>query len=202
MIQNKWIRLKWKQNSTSFYLIQLNKHLLSRREIFKHKGRIKVRSQRSANLKIYNVKAVIKFICSKMRTVAWDSISDSFEKLLQSGGRSVYMWFWWRGSTCNQTLIFLQKVSSIHEGAVITIKNFYAFLDMRRYKSWAHKIDSWKYLTIWRPVLPIFPRALNASSLLSTLNSFQGVSKISCYSSAWFNPCRGRWQVPMTNASL
>ena len=148
------------------------------------------------------MKAVIKFICSKMRTVAWDSISDSFEKLLQSRGRSVYMWFWWRGSTCNQTLSFLQKVSAIHKGAVITIKNFYAFLGMRRYKSWAHKIDFWKYLTIWRPVLPIFPRAQNASSLLSTLNSFQGVLKISCCSSTWFNPCRGRWQVPTANANL
>ena len=34
---------------------------------------------------MHDVKAVIKFICSKMRTVAWDSISDSFEKLLQRG---------------------------------------------------------------------------------------------------------------------
>lgn len=40
-----------------------------------------------------------------------------------------------------QSLIFLQKVSATHEGAVITIKNFCAFLDMRRYKNWAHKID-------------------------------------------------------------
>ena len=73
------------------------------------------------------------------------------------------------------------------------MKDFSAFLDMRRYKNWAHKIGSWKYLTIWRPVLPVFPRAQRASFLLSILNSFQGVLKIS--SSAWFNPCRGRWQV-------
>ena len=26
---------------------------------------------------------------------------------------------------------------------------------MRRYESWAHKISSWKYLTIWGPVLPV-----------------------------------------------
>ena len=49
---------------------------------------------------------------------------------------------------------------------------------MRRYKYWAHKINSWKYLTIWRPVLPVFLWAQNASSLFSTLNSFQGVLKI------------------------
>ena len=28
---------------------------------------------------------------------------------------------------------------------------------MRRYKNWAHKIGSQKYLTLWRPVLPVFP---------------------------------------------
>ena len=28
---------------------------------------------------------------------------------------------------------------------------------MKRCKNWAHKIFSWKYLTIWRPVLPVFP---------------------------------------------
>ena len=28
---------------------------------------------------------------------------------------------------------------------------------MRRCKNWAHKTGSWNHLTIWRPVLPIFP---------------------------------------------
>ena len=27
---------------------------------------------------------------------------------------------------------------------------------MRTYKNWAHKISSWEYVTIWRPVLPVF----------------------------------------------
>ena len=37
-----------------------------------------------------------------------NSISDSSEKLLQrgSGERSVWMWFWWKGKTCNQALWF------------------------------------------------------------------------------------------------
>ena len=48
-----------------------------------------------------------------------------------------------------------------------------AFLDMRRYKNWAHKISSQEYLTIWRPVLPGFPWAQSASFLLSTLNFFR-----------------------------
>ena len=41
---------------------------------------------------------------------------------------------------------------------------------MTRYKNWTHKIG-WEYLTIWRPVLPVFPWAPSASFLLSMLNS-------------------------------
>ena len=41
-----------------------------------------------------------------------------------------------------------------------------------------------------------------ASLLLSTLSSFQGVLAISSCSSTWFNPCRGKWQLPMAGASL
>ena len=78
-------------------------------------------------------------------------------------------------------------------GADVTMKEFSAFLDMRRYKNWAHKISSWKYL----PVLPVFLRAQGASFLISTLNSFQGVLKVSSCSGTWFNPCRGRWQMPI-----
>ena len=37
-------------------------------------------------------------------------------------------------------------------------------------KNWTHKIG-WEYLTIWRPVLPVFPWAPSASFLLSMLNS-------------------------------
>ena len=67
---------------------------------------------------------------------------------------------------------------------------------MRRYKNWAHKISSWKYLTIWGDPAPPQP-AQSASCLLFTLNSFQGMLKISSLSSTWFNPWRGRWQAPM-----
>ena len=76
------------------------------------------------------------------------------------------------------------------------MKDFSAFLDMRRCMNWTHKIFSSKYLTIWRPVLPVFPRTQISSFLLSTLNSFQGLLLTSC-SGSWFDPCRGRWQVPI-----
>ena len=61
---------------------------------------------------------------------------------------------------------------------------------MRRYKNWAHKISSWKYLMTCPAS---FSWAQSDSFLLSTLNPFQGMLKVSSRSSTWFNPCRGRW---------
>ena len=51
------------------------------------------------------------------------------------------------------------------------MKDFSAFLDMRRYKNWAHKIGSLKYLTIWIPVLALTPNT----------SSFQGVLRVSSW---------------------
>ena len=76
----------------------------------------------------------------------------------------------------------------------ITMKDFSAFLDMRRYKDWAYKMVSWKYLTIWRPVLPVssLPWAQSAPFLCSTLNSFPQVLKVSSCSSSCLI-LTGRW---------
>ena len=58
---------------------------------------------------------------------------------------------------------FFQKASasivksSLVKRNSVTMKDFSGFLDMRRCKNWAHKISSWEYLTIWRPVQPLFP---------------------------------------------
>ena len=52
-------------------------------------------------------------------------------------------------------------------------------------------------LTIWRPVLPVFPRAQSASFLISILISFQGLLKVSSCSGLWLSPYRGRWHVPI-----
>ena len=38
------------------------------------------------------------------------------------------------------------------------MKEFSAFIDLRRCKNWAHKISSGKYLTLQRPVLLAFPK--------------------------------------------
>ena len=141
-----------------------------------------------------------KFYLGKMKTIAQET---AFHITLRNCSRevryrSVYMWFWWRGSTWNQARIFFFFAEGFCRswGVVITMKELSDFLD-RKYKNWAHKIGSWKYLTIWRPVVPVFPRAKSASFLFCTVNSFQGVLKVSGYSSTLLNPCRGRWQVPI-----
>ena len=80
------------------------------------------------------------------------------------------------------SIYFLHKVS----GADITMKDFSTFLCMRRYKNWAHKIVPWKYLIIWRPVLPVFSRAQRASSVLFILGT----------------PFRGNWRSAAHNLIL
>ena len=120
--------------------------------------------------------------------------SDSTEKLLQRerGDRSACMWFWWRWTTCNQVLqnvfsslmeLLLVKRNSGHH------EDFSAFPDTRRYMNWAHKLAPENVylktspvslcLTIWRPVVSVFPGAQRASLLPSTLNSFPERLKIS-----------------------
>lgn len=44
-----------------------------------------------------------------------------------------------------------------------------------------------------------FPSAQTASFLISTLNSSQRVLNVSSCSSSGLNPCRGRWQVPVSS---
>ena len=100
----------------------------------------------------------VKLYSGKMRTIAWET---AFQITLRNcpkevGGMLVYLWFWWRGSLCNQACIFAEGFCS-SRGADVTMKEFSAFLDTRRCTNWAYKISSWKYLTIWRPVLPVFP---------------------------------------------
>ena len=65
-----------------------------------------------------------------------DNISDISEKLIQriSGGMSVYMWFWWSGSACNQAHIFCRRFILVMRSRCLH-KDFSAFLDMRRYKN-------------------------------------------------------------------
>ena len=79
-----------------------------------------------------------------------DSASDGSGRQLQRGRgeTSAQMWFWWKGIHVIKH-VFFQKVSTclvklcLSRETVIPMKDFSAFLDMRRYKNWAHKISSW-----------------------------------------------------------
>ena len=115
----------------------------------------------------------LSFIWGKMRTAAWEihpqtalrncskevGGKDSIHVILVKGEYMQSSTFFFAESFCWET--------------IVTMKDFSAFLAMMRYKNWAHRNSSWEYLTIWRPVLPVFPQ--NASFLLSILNSFMGV---------------------------
>ena len=144
-----------------------------------------------------------------MRLVVQETASWCSEKLLQRGGGKIsqHMCDFGEEGVQFKHIFFagfasFTKVTASHKEQTSPRRILVHFLDMKRYKNWAHKISSWKYLIIWRPVLPVFPRAQSASFLFSTLNSFQGVLKVSSCSSTWFNPCRGRWQVPLASANL
>ena len=80
-----------------------------------------------------------------MMTIPGDSISDSSEKLFQRGGKeSQHICdFGERGVhaiqhgffVCLFWFVFSQKISASHEGHSSPLKDFSAFLDMKRYKN-------------------------------------------------------------------
>ena len=95
-------------------------------------------------------------------------------------------------------MFIFQKVLSVlvkSQETVITMKDFSAFLDMRRYKNWVHKKHSWEYLTIWRPVLQF------SGCTDSTLNTFREELEVSSCSTTQFNLVevdgKHPWQVPI-----
>ena len=110
------------------------------------------------------------------------------------------MWFWWRGSTCTQVRIIPEGICW-SRGAIVTMKGFSAFLDKRWCKNWPHKKTAPENI-----YLKTCPASFSKSTecLISALypNSFQRLLKISSYTSIWFNPCRGRWQLVVDIISL
>ena len=84
------------------------------------------------------------------------------------------------GGVCSQVLLSAEGYHSSQKASV-SIKDFSAFLDVRRCKTLAHKISR-KYLSEDLSA-HFFPRAQGASFLISTLNSFQEMSKVrGCHS--------------------
>ena len=132
----------------------------------------------------------VKFYLGKNEDCSPDgSTSDSSKRLLQRGRRkdSIYVILVKEG-TCNRARIFCRKFLLVSWSfcealeTVITRKDVSAFLDMKGYKNWAHKISSWE----WLKTCPAsFSLSLNTSFLLFTLNSFRRVLKVSSCSSTW-----------------
>ena len=119
------------------------------------------------------------------------STSDSSEKLLQKGvclGRGVvqYMWFWWKGSSCNQkplqNFLLVMRSWCHHEG----IQCFSRYVDAK-----TELIKSGPENMYLKTCSASFPRAQRFSFLLSSLNYFHYQLKVSSCSSTWLNPCRG-----------
>ena len=81
-----------------------------------------------------------------------DNTSNSSEKLLQrcrgEGKDSIYVILVKGEYIQSSTFIFLEnfcwsyEASASHEKQLSTMKDLSAFLEMRRYKNWAHKIIS------------------------------------------------------------
>ena len=87
-------------------------------------------------------------------------------------------------------------------GTDLLVKGFHAFLSMGTCKNPGSQnfffLMKILKISVGRPVLPVFPQTQSASFLISTLNSFQGVLKISgCRSFLWLSHCSSRWKVPI-----
>ena len=97
----------------------------------------------------------LSFIWSKMRTVAQETAPQitlrNFSKEEDREAQYILV----KGDFM-QPSTYLTKGLLLVTKSYVTMKGFNAFLDMRRHKGWAHKISSWKYLTIRGPVLPVF----------------------------------------------
>lgn len=86
--------------------------------------------------------------------------------------RAVGLWSWWGGRS-TQPGTPSTEGHCWSRGADVIMKDSSALLDKRRGKNWAHRIFSWKYPMIWRPLCQFFQNT-DASFLNSTLNSFWG----------------------------
>ena len=126
----------------------------------------------------------LTFIGGKMRTIAQETAPQialrNCSKEVEGKVR-IYV-ILWKGVVHVINPIFF-AVFCLSWGAVITMKDFSAFLDTKIYKNWTHKVGSWKYLTIWRLVLPVSsptappPPPQAATFLFSTLNCSRGCWK-------------------------
>ena len=143
-----------------------------------------------------------------MRTAAQETalqivLRNCFKDMQGRGGQYICD-FGKGGVHAIKHIYFLESFRWSHEASASHEKQsspwrISVFLDMKRYKNWAHKINSWEYL--FEDLSCQFPGSTEC--LISALHPelLQDVLEVTSSSSTWFNPCRGRWQAPMANAN-
>ena len=78
------------------------------------------------------------------------------------------------------------------------MKDFCAFLEMRRYKNWAHKIGSWKYLNYRKSCSAVFPQSTECLIFALHPELFSGsVEGQQLQQHLPDSILGGRWQVPI-----
>ena len=127
------------------------------------------------------------FIWDLLRTIVWEPASQKPLKIFSKEAVG----------EVNEYIILIKGEymhSSRHLGrksrGADIINDCSAFLKIRA-RNWVHTIFFFKkYLTFCRSALLVFPRAQNASFLISALNFFQEVLKASNCRGQWLHPCR------------
>ena len=107
----------------------------------------------------------------------WVSFSDSSEELLWRGKRGCqYIHDFGKGKYMPPSTYFFQKIAAGHEEQMspLMILVFLRYETMQ--EIWLKKI-SWKYLTIWRPVLAVFPEHRAPCSCSPPWTPFRGCGR-------------------------
>ena len=130
----------------------------------------------------------LSFIWDKIRTAVWETVPqialrNCYEDVVEE---DQYIWFWWRGVQCNQTLtlqeVFFTRSWCHHEG----IWCFSRYEEMQGLGSWNQFLKISNYL---KTCSTSFTGAQSTS--LSTLNSLYEAWKVSSFSNT------GTWQTPL-----
>ena len=113
-----------------------------------------------------------------MRTIAQETVPqialrNCFKEI---GVKSVYMWFKWKENSCSQADIFCRRFLLVM-GSSHHHEEFWYFFRYEEIQELGSQSQLLKICKIWRPVLPVSPRAQTASFLISDTNAFRGLWK-------------------------
>ena len=88
------------------------------------------------------------FIQVNLRIITWETVLRELWELFDEAS----------GEACMFAILAKGACAFKHTSQQMVAANgFDAFVIMERARNWVHKIFSWKYLSIWGPVLQVFP---------------------------------------------